>query len=108
VRIPGPFFTKQTFESVSNADLPTTFTVEVVIADAGNRKIEIPVRIDQTLADFREAVRCHDGVTQSKIIFILVGHELVGESVSLKDLGFLPDSVIHAGKSPDIKFWFRS
>jgi hypothetical protein len=72
-----------------------------VIADEGGRqKLEIPVQIDQTLADFRESVHVNYPVPKSEVILILVGHELVGETTTLKELGFNPGSVVHAGESP--------
>jgi hypothetical protein len=77
--------------------LPATFTVELAI-DEDRCKHDIPVKITQTLAEFRELVQAKYSVPQSEFVLVLVGHELTGETKTLKELGLIPDAVIHAGQ----------
>jgi hypothetical protein len=74
---------------------PITFEVNLVTAE--NHKHKIPIRTNETLKDFREAVYLRYSVPQSKVTPVLDGHKLVGESTSLNDLGFVPGCAIHAG-----------
>jgi len=64
------------------------------------------VKVGETLADFKASIPANyiDKASISEMVFILVGHELVGESTTLKDLGFVPWCIIHAGKHLPLLF----
>ena len=80
-------------------ELPTTFFVELAIEGCQDRK-KVEVKVNETLADFKASIPDNyiDKALISEMVFILVGHELVGESTTLKDLGFVPWCIIHAGR----------
>jgi len=73
---------------------PPSFNVCVVLDDG--RKLEVKVGLQQTLNEFREAVRLQRDVPITDDVLILVGKEVIGHDIPIWDLGFTPDCVIHA------------
>jgi len=73
---------------------PTSFNVCVAFQEG--EKLEVEVTLQQTLNDFREAVRLQHHVSITDHALIFVGREVVGDEIPIWDLGFVPGSVIHA------------
>jgi hypothetical protein len=78
---------------------PTSFNVCVAFQEG--EKLEVEVTLQQTLNDFREAVRLQHHVSITDHVLIFVGREVVGDEIPIWDLGFVPGSVVHEGRSMD-------
>lgn len=74
---------------------PSSFGICVTVAD---RKLDVEVKLQQTLNDFREEVKVQHNVSIDDHVLILVGKELKGDDLPIWDLGFVPDCTIHAGQ----------
>ncbi|KAJ7599261.1 hypothetical protein C8J56DRAFT_185849 [Mycena floridula] len=74
---------------------PAMFDVRLTLYDDG-RKLGVQARLQQTLEEFRLAVKDQHGVDIAQDVLILVGKELVGEDIPVWDLGFHPGCTVHA------------
>jgi hypothetical protein len=80
---------------------PATFRVMLVLYEGTEygKKLSVDVAYRQTLAEFKDLVLSRYEVSIHQDVLIMVGKEIKGDDMPIWDLGFWPESVIHAGES---------
>jgi hypothetical protein len=79
---------------------PAAFCVTLVLYEDPEyeKKLEVDVAYRQTLAEFQDLVLSRHQVSIHQDVLIMGGKEIKGEDLPIWDLGFSPESVIHAGE----------
>jgi hypothetical protein len=81
-----------------HAFAPTSSVQVTVRLHDNGRKLDVEAKLQQTLTEFKEAVRLQHSVSIDNDVLILVGKEVVGDDMPLWDLGFVSNCTVHAGK----------
>jgi hypothetical protein len=80
---------------------PATFRVTLITYKEGleyGKKHNVDVAYQQTLAQFKDSVLSRYELSIHKDVLIMIGKEVRGDDMPVWDLGFCPESVIHAGE----------
>lgn len=74
---------------------PPSFFLKVELYTC-SRRVFVETRPEETLASFRRSVKLQSGVSIKTDVLILVGKEVLGETLSVWELGLVPGCTIHA------------
>jgi hypothetical protein len=79
---------------------PAMFFVTLVLYEGPEtgKKLDVDVAYRQTLSEFKDLVLLRHEVSIHQDVLIMAGKEIKGDDLPIWDLGFWPESVIHAGE----------